>query len=370
MRKQLNAVAIVFVLMSILAAACAPAATSTPVPPTQTPMIVTQIVAGTPVVITATPEPTAPPTPVAKTWKLAALFPGVITDADYNTLGYLAATDVKASLGVDMAYSESVPVPDIDRAMREYIDQGYNIIWTHGSQFLNQTIALAKAMPDKVFIAEADSPVQDPPKNFWLIDRNFQTGYYAIGAIAAKATKSGKIGYISGQTLPFSYAEIHAMQQAFKDLNANVNFKPVWAGDFNDPSKGRQLADAMLAEGVDVIVCSLNLGIFGVFESVKAKDPEGGHILVTAKYIDKSNFAPKNYITSLLYDFKGPMKDIVGKIMKGETGGYYPLGFATGVAIQFPLKNVSADINTQVQAIVDDIKSGKIQVVKDTTVIK
>src|SRR5512135_324453 len=245
MRKLLYAVVIVLVLMSILASACAPAATQAP-------------------------------TQAAKTWKLAALFPGVITDADYNTLGYLGATEVKTSLGIDIAYSESVPVPDIDRAMREYIDQGYNIIWTHGSQFLNQTIALAKAMPDKVFIAEADSPVKDAPANFWLIDRNFQIGYYAIGAIAAKATKSGKIGYISGQTLPFSYAEIHAMQQAFNDLKATVNFKPVWAGDFNDPSKGRQLADAMLAEGVDVIVCSLNLGIFGVFESVKAKDPEGG----------------------------------------------------------------------------------------------
>jgi basic membrane protein A len=355
MRKQLSTVVIVLVLISMFLSACAPAATPAPTQPAATQPAATQPVA------------TQPP---AKVWKVAALFPGVITDADYNTLGYLGLTEVKVSLGLDIAYSESVAVPDIDRAMREYIDQGFNIIWTHGSQFLTQTITLAKAMPDVVFIAEADSPVTDPPANFWLIDRNFQTGYYAIGAIAAKATKTGKIGYISGQTLPFSYAEIHAMQQAFKDLNATVDFKAVWAGDFNDPSKGRQLADAMLADGVDVIVCSLNLGIFGVFEAAKAKDPDGGHILVTAKYIDKTNFAPKNYITSLLYDFKGPMKDIVGKILKGEKGGYYPLGFATGVAIQFPLKNVSADINTQIQKIVDDVKSGKIQVVKDTTVIK
>ena len=352
MGKKLNIVIFTLVLVSMLVSACAPAATQAP--------------AAVPTKSAAATSPTEP----AKKWKMAALFPGVITDADYNTLGYLGLTEVKATLGVETAYSESVPVPDIDRAMREYIDQGFNIIWTHGSQFLNQTVTLAKAMPDVVFIAEADSPVKDPPANFWLIDRNFQTGYYAIGAIAAKATKTGKIGYISGQTLPFSYAEIHAMQQAFKDLNATVDFKYVWAGDFNDPSKGRQLADAMLADGVDVIVCSLNLGIFGVFEAAKAKDPDGGHILITAKYIDKTNFAPKNYITSLLYDFKGPMKEIVGKIMAGTKGGYYPLGFATGVAIQTPLKNVSADLNTQIQSIIDDVKSGKTQVVKDTTVIK
>jgi basic membrane protein A len=347
MRKQMYGVVIVLILLSIIVSACAPAATQAP---TAAPATNTQ----------------AP----AKTWKMAALFPGVITDADYNTLGYLGLTEVKTSLGVDIAYSESVAVPDIDRAMREYIDQGFNIIWTHGSQFLNQTVALAKTMPNIVFIAEGDSDVKDAPSNFWMIDRNFHTGYYAIGAIAAKATKTGKIGYIGGQTLPFSYAEVHAMEQAIKDLGVTVDFKKVWTGDFNDPTKGRQLADAMLADGVDVIVCSLNLGIFGVFEAAKAKDPDGGHILVTAKYIDKTNFAPKNYITSLLYDFKGPMKEIVGKIMNGDKGTTYPLGFATGVAIQFPLKNVDAKLSTDIQTLVDNVKSGKIQVVKDITAIK
>ena len=145
MRKQLYAVLCVLVLFSVLVSACAPAATATPA--------ATQAAAA---------KATEPP---AKKWKMAALFPGVITDADYNTLGYLGLTEVKSSLGVETAYSESVAVPDIDRAMREYIDQGYNIIWTHGSQFLNQTIDLAKQMPNVVFIAEGDSEVKRRGRN-------------------------------------------------------------------------------------------------------------------------------------------------------------------------------------------------------------
>jgi basic membrane protein A len=339
MRKQLYVVVLVLVLLSMLASACAPAATP------------------------AAPTAAAKATEAPKKWKMAAIFPGVITDADYNTLGYLGLTEVKSTLGVETAYSESVAVPDIDRVMREYVDQGFNIVWTHGSQFLNQTLELAKQMPNVVFIAEGDSEVKDTPANFWMIDRNFHIGYYAIGAIAAKATKTGKIGYIGGQTLPFSYAEVHAVEQAIKDLNAKVEFKKVWSGDFNDPTKGRQLADAMIGEGVDVIICSLNLGIFGVFEAAKAK---GDGILVTAKYIDKTNFAPKNYITSLLYDFKGPMTEIVKRIQKGEKGAYYPLGFATGVNVQFPLLNVDKAMQPDIEKLVGDVKSGKIQVVKNT----
>jgi basic membrane protein A len=298
---------------------------------------------------------------------LAAIFPGVITDADYNTLGYKGAEAVQKDLGVQMAYSESVAVPDIDRVMREYIDQGYNIIWTHGSQFVNQTTELAKQFPNVIFLEEGDGKPADLPANVWFIDRNFQTGFYGIGALAARATKTGKIGYIGGLTLPFSYAEVHAMQQAITDSGLKVELKPVWAGDLNDPAKARQVADTLIAEGYDVIVGSLNLGMLGVFEAAKAAPTK---VLVTAKYTDKTTYAPDNYITSLLYDFTKPMKEVVGKIQAGQTGGYYPLGFDTGVSLQTPLKNVDAKVGTDVDAIVKDVISGKIQVKYDISEIK
>jgi uncharacterized membrane protein (UPF0127 family) len=71
------------------------------------------------------------------------------------------------------------------------------------------------------------------------------SGYYAIGALAAKQTQTGRIGYLGGLTLPFSYAEVHAIEQAIEDLGADVELRMVWSGDFNDPSAARELADAL-----------------------------------------------------------------------------------------------------------------------------
>jgi basic membrane protein A len=146
-----------------------------------------------------------------------------------------------------------------------------------------------------------------------------------------------------------------------------VELKMVWTGNFNDPTKARQVADALIAEGCDVLMGSLNLGMFGVFEAVKA-NPEA--VLVTAKYTDKASYAPENYLTSLLYDFAGPLKDIYSKIEAGETGGYYPLGFATGVAIQTPLQNTSEEIQTEMEPIIQDLIDGDITVVKDSSEIQ
>jgi len=336
MRRSKLVLLSLLVLLSILATQCAPAA----------------------------PVEEAPET---KVWKLAAIFPGVITDADYNTLAYEGIVGLQQETGIETAYSESVAVPDVDRVMREYIDAGFNIIWTHGGQFVTQTADLAVQFPEVVFIAEGDDALVDPPANLWFIDRNFHVGFYGIGAVAARATQTGKIGYLGGLTLPFSYAEAHAVQQAVDDSGLDVEVKMVWAGDFNDPTKARQVADALIAEGCDVIIGSLNLGMFGLFEAVKASDSE---VLVTAKYTDKSSYAPENYITAFLYDFTIPLKSIYDSVQAGQLGGYYPLGFDTGAFIQTPLQNVDPSVASEVEAIIQDVIDGDIEVVKDTSEIK
>ena len=337
MRRQLFVLMAALIIFSMMAAQCAAPATQEAAP-------------------AATEE-----------YKLAVILPGVTTDADYNTLGYLGGLAVQKDLGIEMAYSENVAVPDVERVMREYIDNGYNIIFTHGGQFVSQTQQLANEFPDVYFIGEGDAPVEDAPDNMWVMDRNFHIPFYAVGATAAKQTQTGKIGYIGGLTLPFSYAEVHAVEQAIGDLGLDVELKPVWVGDFNDPTKARELTDAMIAEDVDVIMGSLNLGMFGLFEAVKSAPDQ---VWATAKYVDKSNFAPENYLTAALYDWEKPLKDIVEKIMAGETGGYYPMGFETGVALQMPLRNVSDELNSEMEQVVADIQSGKIEVVKDTTPIE
>ena len=359
MKKKVLVLVSVVLVLAMALAACAKA---TPVP-TEAPVVEEPVGTEAPAV-TEAPVAEEP----AKEYKLAAIFPGVITDNDYNTLAYIGMTEAQKSLGIEAVYSESVAVPDVDRVMREYIDAGYNIIWTHGGQFVTQTVDLAKLFPEIVFIAEGDSAIENAPANLWMIDRNFNIGYYGIGATAALASTTKKIAYLGGQALPFSYQEVHAIQQAIADLGSDVELVPVWTADFNDPAKTRQLADALIADGVDVIMGSVNLGMVGVFEAAKATTDR--KILITAKYIDKTSFGPENYITSVLYDFAGPLVDIITSIQGGQTGGYYPLGFDTGVKLQFPLQNVSAEVAAQVEAIVNKVISGEITVLKDSTEVK
>ncbi len=301
-----------------------------------------------------------------KDLKVAALFSGSATDADYNSLGLLALDAAKKDLKAETAHSESVPVPDAERVMKEYLADGYNVIWSHGSQYFEATSKLAKQNPNVTFIGEFDNKPKEPLPNLWVLDRNFHVAFYPIGVLAAATTKSGKIGYVGGLSLPFSYSEVHAINQALKDSGSSAEVTPVWTGDFNDPAKAQQITTQLIGQGNDVIVGSLNLGMVGAFQATKGKS---ANVVVTAKYTDKSQFDPEHYATSTIYDFTKPLNEMLTKIQGGTTAGYFPLGFDSGVSIQQP-KNVDPAVAAKVEKAVADIKSGAITVEKNLTPIK
>ncbi len=298
--------------------------------------------------------------------RIAAIFSGPTTDADYNALG-LQALQAAEEAGAETTYSESVPVPDVERALQEYVSAGYNVIWTHGSQFYDATAKIARENPEVNFIAEFDGEPEGQPDNVWVIDRNFHTVFYPIGVLAAHLTETGKVGYLGGLSLPFSYSEVHAIEQAIEDSGKDVTLNPVWSGDFNDTVKAQQLASQLLNSDNDVIVTSLNLGVVGAFQAVTSEEP--GSAWITVKYTDKSSNGPDHYAATALYDFTDPLTSILESIQNGETKGHYVIGFGQGATVAVG-DDVPEDVKAAVEEAVQGISDGTITVELDQSEVQ
>jgi basic membrane protein A len=298
--------------------------------------------------------------------RIAAVFSGTTTDADYTFLGLEALEAAEADHGAEITYSESVQVPDAERVLREYVADGYTVVWTHGSQFYDATVAVAQEAPDVVFIAEQDTEPADVPENVWVLDRNFHLAFYPLGVLAASASQSGRIAYLGGVTLPFSYSEVHAVEQALADTGSSATLTPVWTGDFNDPTRAQQFTSQLLADGNDVVLTSLNLGAVGAFEGVS--DAPAG-VLMTAKYTDKSNLSPEHYLTSVLYDFEVMLDEILTSIEDGETGGYLGMSYEQGISLQTP-QNVDQAVIDEVNSVLEQLAAGEIEVERDVTPVE
>jgi basic membrane protein A and related proteins len=287
--------------------------------------------------------------------KMAMILPGTIQDADFNTLGYVALQDVAKTLNVQASHSENVAVADGERVSREYIASGHDIIAYHGGQFITIMQKLAAQFPKVVFIQEASGRVPNSPANVWVIGRKYYQGYYALGALAALATKSNKVGLVGGVRIPDVIASTNAVLMATREFNPKAELIYNFIGDFNDPVKARQTAEAQLAAGADFLVTFVNLGVYGVAEAVKASAKP---VLITTLYTEKWDSAPKNMSASLLFDFAKPYREVVGRILKGEGSGYYEMRPGSGFELS-EIRHVSAEVAAKVKALFREIASGK-----------
>lgn len=294
--------------------------------------------------------------------RIATLFSGSVSDGDFSHLG-LQALESAEDEGAGVAYAEKVAVTDAEQTIRGYVADGYNVIWTHGGQYLAATAKVAADHPDVDFIAETEGRATGLPANVWTLDWQFHLGFYAVGVLAAKLSHTGRIGYVGGLPLPFTYGEVHAMQQAIRDLGLRANVAPVWTGDFNDPVKAQRITQRLIDDGADVIVGSLNNGSIGTFEAAGAAS---GDVWVTAKYTDKSALsAGSRYAGSVTYDFTPSLLRVLSDILDGKVAGYYPVTFSSGVTISMP-DAVPVDVRDAVTDTMRDLENGSIAVILDT----
>jgi basic membrane protein A len=295
--------------------------------------------------------------------RLAGLLPGKAHDGSWSELGLKGLRAAHDLLGADITYQDRVDdIPKSLGTMQKWVDDGYNVVWTHGSQFTQVALKLAEKNPAVTVISEDDKHPDDIPPNLWVLDREFHVGFYPLGVLAARTTKTGKIGYVTGLSLTFTFAEVHAMEQAFRDLGLkDLELHTHWTGDFDDPVKGRAATEKMLEEGCDVIVSGLDQGTEGLLKAVRERPV--GKAWGTGLYTDKHDLAPDHFLSACLTDFATPVVDILSRVRAGERSGYYPMGFESGLLIRRP--NASDKVRGEVQSAIEKVMRGDIVVKED-----
>ncbi len=88
---------------------------------------------------------------------VALLLPGSIGDAGWNANAYKGLQEIQAQ-GYETAYTESVPVPDIEAGFRGYAEQGFGLIIGHGFEFGEPALKVAPDFPNNYFHVSGKAP--------------------------------------------------------------------------------------------------------------------------------------------------------------------------------------------------------------------
>lgn len=135
-----------------------------------------------------------------------------------------------------------------------------------GGPAMNQ---VAKANP-KTDFAMVEAKV--PTKNAVSIMFHSEQSSYLAGVAAATVSKTGKIGFVGG----VKGEVVEQFEAGFKAgvlaTNPKATFVSQYANTFTDAAKGKTIAAAMYASGVDVIFQAAGATGNGVFAEAKAEN--------------------------------------------------------------------------------------------------
>jgi basic membrane protein A len=189
----------------------------------------------------------------AKDIKAVLLIPGTLGDRSFMDLAASSVPVIKQKTGIDVLVKEMGPDASVwIPTFEDYCEMGYSIIMSLSAadEQMNQT---AKKFPDISFINIcASSSDYNLPKNVYSV--NFYPNEAALfGGVAAalKASEMGEdtLGFVGGLDIPGINYYLLGFIEGAKWVNPNIKVQASYAGSFNDPSKGKELATQLFNTG-------------------------------------------------------------------------------------------------------------------------
>jgi basic membrane protein A and related proteins len=200
---------------------------------------------------------------------------GRLEDASFNQFSNQGAVDAAQELGAEHQVIVTQEIADYRPNIDALINDGFNVIVTIGFLIGSDTALAAKDNPDVFFIGvdqgicvdEAGDP--DPtfacagdaatliPNYQGIVFAEAESGYLA-GIVAAHISESGVIGSVRGTDVPAVVAFNDGYANGARSVNPDIEVLSVEADPnpeigFDNPARGREIANQMIDQGADVI---------------------------------------------------------------------------------------------------------------------
>jgi basic membrane protein A and related proteins len=189
----------------------------------------------------------------AEPLKIAFVYLGPIGDAGWTFAHDQGRLMMEKELGakVKTTYVENVPeTADAERVIRQLAADGNMLIFTTSFGYMEPTLKVAKAFPNVKF--EHATGYKTAP-NVGVYQARFYEGAYLLGVLAGKMTKSNTLGFVGSFPIPEVIRNIDAFTLGAQSVNPAVKTKVIWVNTWYDPGKERQAAEALVAQGADVM---------------------------------------------------------------------------------------------------------------------
>ena len=256
---------------------------------------------------------------------------------------------------IDYAFSENVANTDYERVMREYAEQGMQLIVGEVFGLERAARKVAKDYPETAFLMGSSFGPVAP--NFSVFDNWIHEPSYLTGMVAGAATDSNLIGMVGGYAIPEVNRLMHAFMDGARAVNPDVKFLVNFIDSWYDPPKAKESAFAMMDAGADVMYAER----FGVSDAAVERG-----VKAIGNVIDTSGDYPGTIMASALWHMEATIDKAVERVAAGgfEAADYGQYSFMAygGGSLVLDEALVDADTVAAVKAKETEILDGLFRV--------
>ena len=239
-----------------------------------------------------------------------------------------------------------------------------DIVIAVGWEFWDALTEYAPQLPDTKFIF-IDNGLDGVGDNLMSITYAQNEGSFLVGYIAGKLTETGKIGAVGGEDSETINDFIVGYQAGAKYAREDVEVQVQYAGTYDDPAKGKELALALYDAGCDIVFQVASRTGEGVFEAAAERGLYAIGVDSDQKYIN-----PDVIICSMIKQVNLSIVEAVtayateGTWMGGQiwvadmSTGLIDVGYGDDTMTQ----QVSDELKAEVEEIKTQIINGEIEV--------
>jgi simple sugar transport system substrate-binding protein len=227
-------------------------------------------------------------------------------------------------------FVENVPESaDSERVFRQLAADGNTLIFACSFGYMDSIQKVAKQFPNVHF--EHVNGYKIAP-NVVTYEPRFEEGFYLLGVVAGKMTKSNTLGFLGSFPIPAVVRDADAFTLGAQSVNPKVTTKVIWADTWYDPGKERQSAEALAGLGSDVIAQNTDSPA-----SIQLAQEKG--IYAFSIDSDMTKYGPKSHLTGTTEDWSGYYIQETQKVLDGTWTGMRQArwGLKEGMVVMAPL---------------------------------
>ena len=252
------------------------------------------------------------------------IYVGPRDDYGYNQAHAEAAAILKKMPGVKVVEEEKVPeTVAVEKSMESMINlDGATLLFpTSFGYFDPHMLKVAGKYPEGA-VPPLRRPVdrRQASEEHRQLLRLHRRGQYLSGIVAGSASKSGKLGFVAAKPIPQVLRNINAFTLGAQSVNPKITTQVIFTGDWALPVKEAEATNSMVAQGVDVVTCHVDL------PKVVIETAERAGIYTCGYHCNQAKLAPKGYLTGAEWNWERIYVDIVEAMKKGKAPGNFVRG--------------------------------------------